>query len=76
MPGQSGGWAARVRCPDAAAAVRAVMESVGIADITVKCLGSRNPHNLTRATIDALLKLRGFEEVARSRGKEVEHIRF
>ena len=59
-----------------AAAVRAVMESVGIADITVKCLGSRNPHNLTRATIDALLKLRGFEEVARSRGKEVEHIRF
>jgi len=60
----------------AAAAVRAVMESVGIADITVKCLGSRNPHNLTRATIDALLKLRGFEEVARSRGKEVEHIRF
>ena len=47
-----------------------------IADITVICLGSRNPHNLTRATIDALLKLRGFEEVARSRGKEVEHIRF
>lgn len=60
----------------AAAAVRAVMEAAGISDITVKSLGSRNPHNLVRSTIDALLKLRSFEEVARSRGKEVDHIRF
>lgn len=54
--------------------VRSVMDAVGIHDITVKCLGSRNPHNLVRATFDALFKLKNFDEIAKNRGKSVEEL--
>jgi len=59
----------------AAGPVRAVMEAVGISDISVKCLGSRNSHNLVRSTLKALYELRSFDQVARLRDKEVAYLR-
>jgi len=54
--------------------VRAVLELAGIRDIRTKSLGSNNPTNMVRATIDALSQLRTAEEYARLRGKTVEEI--
>ena len=51
----------------AAGPVRSILEAVGIHDISVKCLGSRNPHNLVRATFNALVSLQSFEEIAKRR---------
>ena len=59
----------------AAGPVRAVMEAAGVADISVKCLGSRNPHNLVRSTFAGFNSLRSFTDVARARGKKVEELR-
>ena len=54
--------------------VRAVMEAAGIKDIRAKCLRSNNPQNVVAATFQGLKSLRGPEEVARIRGKNVEEI--
>ena len=58
----------------AGGAVRAVVESAGIHDILTKCIGSANPHNVVRATIDALRQLRSIEDIASKRGKQPSDI--
>ena len=58
----------------AGGAVRAVVETVGIADIRTKALRSNNPCNVVRATVAGLASLRSAEEVAAVRGKSVKEI--
>ena len=58
----------------AGGAVRAVVECCGIHDILTKCIGSANPHNVVRATVDALRQLRSIEMIAQKRGKQVEDV--
>lgn len=54
--------------------VRAVVESAGIQNILTKRLGSNNPHNLVKATFEALRGLRAPEEIARQRGKRLADV--
>jgi small subunit ribosomal protein S5 len=58
----------------AGGAVRAVIESAGIADILTKCLGSRNPHNVIKATMDGLRLLKTPEDIAGKRGRTAAEI--
>jgi small subunit ribosomal protein S5 len=58
----------------AGGAVRAVVESAGIHDILTKCIGSANPHNVVRATIEALKRLKNVDQIAGKRGKQAMDI--
>ena len=54
--------------------VRAVMTSAGVQNVLTKSLGSANPHNVIKATFDALIQLRNKDEVAGLRGKTVDEL--
>jgi small subunit ribosomal protein S5 len=58
----------------AGGAIRAVLESVGITDVLAKSKGSSNPHNVVKATIDALSKMRDPLAVSRQRGVTLDKI--
>jgi small subunit ribosomal protein S5 len=58
----------------AGGAVRAVMTSAGIQNVLTKSIGTTNPHNVIKATFDALEKLRDRQEVASLRGKTVQEL--
>ena len=58
----------------AGGAMRAVFEAVGVHNVLAKCIGSSNPYNVVRATINGLLALNAPAEVAAKRGKTIEEI--
>lgn len=58
----------------AGGAMRAVFESAGVHDVLAKSKGSSNPHNVVKATIDALLKMRDAYTVAEHRGVNVSKV--
>lgn len=58
----------------AGGAMRAVLESAGVTDVLAKSKGSSNPHNVVKATLDALTKLRSAHDIARTRGINIEKV--
>jgi small subunit ribosomal protein S5 len=58
----------------AGGAMRAVLESVGVKDVLAKSKGSSNPHNVVKATIDALIQMRDPNAVAQIRGISLEKV--
>src|SRR5213594_611008 len=58
----------------AGGAVRAVMTSAGVQNVLTKSIGTTNPHNVIKATFDALRNFRNREEVAALRGKSAEEL--
>jgi small subunit ribosomal protein S5 len=58
----------------AGGAVRAVMTSAGVQNVLTKSIGTTNPHNVIKATFDALKHLRNRRDVAAMRGKTEEEL--
>ncbi|MEQ1591049.1 MAG: 30S ribosomal protein S5 [Thiobacillaceae bacterium] len=58
----------------AGGAMRAVFEVMGVQNVLAKCLGSTNPYNVVRATIDGLQRMSAPSEIAAKRGKTIEEI--
>lgn len=58
----------------AGGAVRTVLEAVGVRDVLSKSQGSSNPHNVVKATFDALLKLKNAHTIAHNRGIKLEKL--
>jgi len=54
--------------------VRAVLEAAGVQNVLTKCLGSHNPHNLVKATLNGLRNLRSAEKIAALRGISVDEL--
>src|SRR6266542_3343356 len=54
--------------------VRAILEAAGIRNVLTKCQGSRNPHNVLKATVAGLKRLRSADDNARLRGKSLAEI--
>ena len=59
----------------AGGAVRAIMEAVGVRDVLAKAIGTNNPHNVLRATMQGLMSLRSAEDVSSLRGIKLEAVR-
>jgi len=58
----------------AGGAMRAVLESAGIKDVLAKSKGSSNPHNVVKATFDALIRMRSAYEIAQQRGLKLSQV--
>ncbi len=58
----------------AGGAMRAVFEVVGVRNVLAKCIGSRNPINVVKATLNGLAEMSSPEDIAAKRGKSVEEI--
>lgn len=54
---------------------RAVLELAGLKDVKAKSLGSNNPRNMVRATLNGLSELRSLEQIAKLRGKNLDEVR-
>ena len=54
--------------------MRALLEVMGVTNILAKCLGSTNPYNVVRATINGLTQMNSPADIAAKRGKTVEEI--
>ena len=58
----------------AGGAMRAVLESAGVTDVLAKSKGSSNPHNVVKATLDALMKMRDAITVSQQRGIKLDRV--